>query len=212
MTQAGGDSDFSRDWEAVRAQAEIQFAPVELPETPPPPGWWQRFNEWLSDLLSPVAEILVRIWPVLFWVLVALAAALALYGIVRLVAPDLVRLRKRAAVEPDWAPTEQEALALLEDADALAARGRYDEATHLLLQRSVAQIAEIHPDLVEPSSTAREIAALPALPEKARNAFAAISVRVESSLFALRQLSAEDWQAARSAYSEFALGYRSIDT
>lgn len=211
MTQSGGDSDFSHDWEEVRAQAEIQFTPVELPETPQPPGWWERFNDWLSELLAPLAEFLVRIWPVLYWVLIALAAVIILYAIVRLVAPDLVRLRKRRPAETDWTPTEQEALALLEDADALAAQGRYEEATHLLLQRSVGQIAEIRPDLIEPSSTAREIAGLAALPEQARNAFATISERVERSLFALRRLSAEDWQAARSAYADFALGFRGVD-
>ena len=43
------------------------------------------------------------------------------------------------------------------------------------------------------------------LPERARSAFAAIASRVERSLFALRALDAEDWQAARAAYADFAL-------
>ena len=50
-----------------------------------------------------------------------------------------------------------------------------------------------------------DIASLPALSDSARNAFAVIAERVERSLFALRRLSAEDWQAARAAYAEFAL-------
>ena len=66
-------------------------------------------------------------------------------------------------------------------------------------------LADARPDWLEPSSTAREIAALPALPQAARGAFAAIAVRVERSLFALRSLSAEDWHAARAAYADFAL-------
>jgi len=103
------------------------------------------------------------------------------------------------------------ALALLDEADRLAADGRFDEATHLLLQRSVGQIAEARPDLVEPSSTAREIAAQPALPEKARGAFAVIADRVERSLFALRRLSLEDWQAARAAYADFALAHTELE-
>ena len=104
-----------------------------------------------------------------------------------------------------WAPAAGDALALLEDADALAAQGRYDEATHLLLKRSVGQIAAARPDLVEPATTARELAALPSLPDGARTAFGTIATRVERSLFALRTLSADDWQAARAAYAEFAL-------
>ena len=53
--------------------------------------------------------------------------------------------------------------------------------------------------------TARELAALPALPDGARTAFGTIAGRVERSLFALRALGAEDWHAARAAYAEFAL-------
>ena len=63
----------------------------------------------------------------------------------------------------------------------------------------------IAPGWLEPSSTAREIAALPALSQAARGAFATIAERVERSLFALRSLSADDWHAARAAYAEFAL-------
>ena len=59
-------------------------------------------------------------------------------------------------------------------------------------------------------STAREISALPALPEAARKAFGTIAERVERSLFALRTLSADDWHAARTAYAEFALGYTGL--
>ncbi len=102
-------------------------------------------------------------------------------------------------------PDRDEALALLEDADRLAAAGRFDEATHLLLRRSVSQIAGARPDWVHPASTAREIAAISALPDAARRAFALIAGRVERSLFALRALDAADWQAARAAYADFAL-------
>ncbi|PKP64950.1 MAG: hypothetical protein CVT87_01935, partial [Alphaproteobacteria bacterium HGW-Alphaproteobacteria-9] len=79
------------------------------------------------------------------------------------------------------------------------------EATHLLLLRSVGHIADARPDWVDPSSTARELAALPALPDAARTAFGVIAERVERSLFALRRLDRPDWEAARAAYAEFAL-------
>ncbi|MFZ9394426.1 MAG: hypothetical protein ACO25F_00005, partial [Erythrobacter sp.] len=92
-----------------------------------------------------------------------------------------------------------------EDADRLAAQGQFDEATHLLLQRSVSQIAEVRPDWVPPSSTARELAGLSALPEPARLAFGEIVTRVERSLFALSRLERADWEVARAAYARFAL-------
>ena len=202
--------DFSRDWDAMHANGEIQFAPVELPENPPAPDWLTRFVEWLSDLLSPAGDALAGSWPVLFWILVGIGVLLLLYAIYRVVDPKTLRLRKRTEEEEKWTPGEQAALALLDEADRLAADGLFDEATHLLLQRSVGQIAEIRPDLIDPSSTAREIASLPALPDTARHAFTTIAERVERSLFALRGLGSEDWLAARTAYSEFALGYRGL--
>ena len=143
------------------------------------------------------------------WILIALAVAARRRA--RRGATACRSCRRAQAEEPaapDWVPDAGEALALLEDADRLAAEGRYDEATHLLLKRSVGQIAAARPDLLEPSSTAREIAELPALSEAARGAFALIAGRVERSLFALRSLSADDWHAARAAYADFALAAR----
>ena len=204
-SEAAGDA-----WEAMRANGDIQFAPVTMPEPEvrEPPGWLRSIFEFLGDLLAPIGRLLGGAWPVLKWVLLAAIVAGLLYLLWQLLAPVLdlgPRRRKGAEEEVEWAPQREEALALLEDADRLAAEGRYDEATHLLLQRSVNHIARARPDWVEPSSTARELAALPALPDAARNAFSAIATRVERSLFALRSLRAEDWQAARSAYAEFAL-------
>jgi hypothetical protein len=205
-------------WDAVRADGAIQYSPVELPDmNNQPPGWLRSFFEWLADLLRPVGEFLAAIfepigrflglsWPVMQWILIGLLVAGALWFLWKLLAPALrPRVRADDAEEIEWVPQREEALALLEDADRLAAEGRYDEATHLLLKRSVHQIASARPDWVEPSSTARELAALPALPDAARMAFGTIATRVERSLFALRSLGAEDWQAAREAYAAFAL-------
>lgn len=192
----------------MRANGDIQFAPVKMPEQAPPPDWLLRFLEWLRDFFHPVAEKLGISWPVLKWILLGIFALAALALLWRLLAP-IARIRFAPRVSPndeqDWVPDRTAAIALLEDADRLAAEGRFDEATHLLLQRSVNQIAEARPDWLEPSSTAREIAALPALPDRARQAFSTIADRVERSLFALRRLEAEDWHSARAAYADFAL-------
>ena len=197
-------------WEAVRADEAIQFAPVEVapPEPRAPPGWLDAFFEWLGELLEPLGQALGLSWPVFKWVLLAIGIGAALLLMWRMLAPALGWRPRRGEAgddEESWTPDTGAALALLEDADRLAAEGRYDEATHLLLQRSIGQIAEVRPDLVEPASTARELAALGALTDSARTAFGTISTRVERSLFALRSLDSEDWHAARSAYAEFAL-------
>lgn len=208
MTTGPGEIErASEAWRAVRADDSIQYSPFELPEEQPPepPGWLRSIFEWLADLLAPVGELLGMSWPVFKWVLLGIGVVLLALLLWRLVSPALAWRPKPGIEEEAWVPDRTQAIALLEEADRLAAEGRYDEATHLLLQRSVGQIAAARPDWVEPSSTARELAALPALPEAARGAFAVIAERVERSLFALRRLGAEDWQAARAAYADFAL-------
>lgn len=204
--EAGGNQTAGQGWETVRSDSSIQYAPVQPPETPETPGWLKDLGEWLAEVFAPLGRFLADSWPVLKWVLLALAIAAIAYFLYQLIAPLIEKTGSLAAPDDEeWVPRREEALALLEDADRLAAEGRFDEATHMLLQRSVSHIAHARPNWVEPSSTAREIAALPALPDTARAAFSAISTRVERSLFALRSLGADDWQAARDAYSEFAL-------
>jgi hypothetical protein len=191
----------------MRGSSDIQFAPIPPIKPPQTPDWLKVLGEWLRWLFEPMGQALGLSWPVIEKVLIALAILGALFLLWRLVVqPLLSRKAKSAPAEhPDWAPAHAHAVALLEDADRLAAEGRFGEAAHLLLQRSVNHIAEARPGWLHPASTAREIAALPLLPDRARSAFGVIAARVERSLFALRPLDAADWQAARGAYADFAL-------
>ena len=193
-------------WQELRADDGVQFEPITPPEPDPPPQWLQDLLEALAAFFSPIGQWLAENWSWLRWALLALGIVLLCALIWSLVAPLLGRTRKPgpSAGAEEWVPPSAEATALLEEADRLAAAGNYDGATHLLLKRSVRQIADHRPGLVEPSSTARELAANRLLPENARGAFAVIAERVERSLFALRRLAVEDWQAAREAYARFA--------
>lgn len=199
----------ARQWEAVRAASDIQFSPLNpapVAEPPQYPAWLEALGEWLKSLFAPLGKSLGMSWPVVQNVLIALAVLLAVALLWKLVLEPLMGWqRKPKAEEEEWAPIREHAVALLEDADRLAAEGRYGEAAHLLLQRSVGHIADARPGWLQPASTAREIASLASLPERARTAFGVIAARVERSLFALRDLDAADWQAARSAYADFAL-------
>lgn len=200
-------------WQALRADGNVQFAPVEIPETPPrQPSWFEEFLQdlakFFADVFGPVGQALAASWWWIQWVLLGIAVLFAAVLLVRLYGPGFGRKSQRKADAPvaeEWQPDSAASIALLEDADRLAAQGRFDDATHLLLQRSVAQIAAARPGWVEPSTTARELAALPALPEAARGAFGVIAARVERSLFALTTLDRADWEAARAAYAQFAL-------
>ena len=196
----------SSAWRELRADSDIQFAPVTIPDAPAPePGWLEQVLRWLAEQFN-LGQFFAGSWPVLRWVLLAVLVVAVLFIIYRLVEP-LLQTRRRDGMTEDagWVPATSDTMALLEDADSLAAEGRFDEATHLLLRRSVGQIAAARPDWVEPSSTARELAALAALPEAARSAFGVIAERVERSLFALRALDRDDWETARAAYADFAL-------
>jgi len=144
---------------------------------------------------------------VIFWVAVAAVVGFLLYLIVTHFTGFKWPLRRPAeegGADDSWRPEAAEARELLGEADALAAEGRYSEAAHLLLFRSIEDIDEKRPDLVRPALTSRDIAALDAIPGRPRSAFARIAMLVERSLFAQRPLAQPDWTDCRAAYEEFA--------
>ena len=214
MTVAGGviagSQAAARDsaaWDSLRADSSIQFAPVPPPPPQVTPDWLLAVGRFLERLLRPLGELMGMDWRWLMWTLIAAAGAGALWlGWTLLIAPWLAKRRiKDDATSEEWTPDRAAALALLEDADRLAAAGQYGEAAHLLLLRSVGQIGQVRPGLLSPASTAREIGGLRGLPERARHAFATIALVVERSLFGLRGAGESDWTRAREAYAEFAL-------
>jgi hypothetical protein len=206
---------------ALRADPDIQFQ-LQPAEMPKPPEWLLALSRWLGHALRPVGRFFKWIgsfmpdapWArILLWTVLALAAA-------ALLAALWIRLRdgswrwpfrrrarpaEAAPEEESWAPEAGEARAWLSDADALAAEGRYAEAVHHLLLRSVDDIARRRPRLVRPALTSRELAAATAVPTGARALFARIAGLVERSLFGGRPVSAEDWTAARGDYADFVL-------
>ena len=108
------------------------------------------------------------------------------------------------APAPAYQPDQSAAKALIGDIDALAATGRYDEAVHTLLLRSIEDMKANNPRIVARDLTSREISGLDILSRTAKTAFAGISARVERSLFGGRALSREDFEHCREAYQGFA--------
>lgn len=183
------------------ADAGIQTAlPQPEPVAPPP--------EWLTSLFDTIARFFEWSGPALKYLLWALAAALLLFLAYRLVPAFAAWVdSRRGRVKPDdEAPTglaeATAARARLADADALASEGRFAEAVHLLLARSVDDIAEQRPGLVQPALTARDLGAARELPVAARGAFARIARAVEISLFGGRQIDRQIWDDCRAAYAE----------
>lgn len=193
-------------WKTIRADGSIQFdLPEKLPEPRDPPP------EWLEPVLRAIGNFVQWVgggWQVILWVIGIVIAIALLFALVPSLREWIAeRLGRRRVVEeaPAWTPTETRARALLEDADALAAEGRFDEAVHLLLFRSIDDIVAWRGDVVRPADTSRDIARAEALPPHARGVFAGIVAAVERSLFGGRALGADDWQRARADYAGFAL-------
>jgi Domain of unknown function (DUF4129) len=155
---------------------------------------------------APYARIFL--WTILGVAAAALAATV--YQRLRHGEWRLPRRRRSVAVEPGpeeeaWSPEAAPARSWLREADALAAQGRYAEAVHHLLFRSIEDIARRRPRLVRPALTSRELAAAEALPPPARSLFARIAALVEHSLFGGRPVAAGDWTEARAAYADLVL-------
>lgn len=190
----------------MRATDDIQFVPSERTKPPELPQWWQDFLNWLDGLFSPVVEGIAGIWPMVRILLLVLLAAGVLTLIWVILTPYAEQWRGRKPADQDsWQPEPDHARALLADAEALAAAGRFEQAVRLLLHRSIADIEDRRPDLLRPSSTAREIERFDRLPDAARTMFAVIAGQVERGLFAALPIDESGWQAARDAYAGFAL-------
>ncbi len=171
---------------------------------------WE-WPSWLKDLGQAFSQLLGGALPLLnwvFWAGVGAAVLLMLWVIAReVMGVRLAKARREKAgrARPaDWAPDARKARALLENADRLAAQGRFDLAVRLILHRSIEDIDVKQPRLVRPSLTARDIAALESLPAAARAAFAQIAAIVEFSAFAGQPIGEPAFTRCRAAYESFA--------
>ena len=191
-------ASFAEAHRRLLADSSIQFdlAPYKQPE---PPAWLR----WLGEALEAIFPVL----KILFWVGVAALALYILYVVARRLSGSQWPWAKkppREDQEESWRPAEAPARALLREADALAAEGRFSEAAHLLLFRSIEDIESRRPKLVRPALTSRDIAGAPELPSAPKHAFSTIVMLVERSLFGGRMLGEQDWRECRTAYESFA--------
>ena len=193
MSAATSDESFAAAHRALLADKDTQFA---LPAVVPP-----QVPSWLRDLIDALAGS-GPVAKTMFWVVVAGLAAALLYAIWR-----WWRQRERRVAEPQvevWRPEAAPARALLAEADALAAQGDFAGAAHLVLLRSVEQIAARRPGHIRPALTSRDIAGAPILPGDVARAFALIAEVVETGLFAARPVAEAAWTRCRTAYADVA--------
>lgn len=193
--------DYLRDGALQLTRPEQQETRIEPSN---PPDWLQSIGRFL-EALGPVFQFV-------FWCAVFLVAAALLWFLfgeairMRLGWQKKPKTRTRDDVLTDIRPDAQRARSLLEEADALAREGKFAEAVHLLLFRSIEDIQERLEGGVAPSLTAREIAGLGSLPDRAKRALRPVIQIVEQSFFGGRDVDANGWQTARRSYEDFAFG------
>ncbi len=200
-TSAGGaDSAFAAAHAELRADQSLQFQ-MDALVPPEPPAWL----EPLARFLQAIAPFLVYV----FWAGVAVVVLLILYVIGTEIMRRLPGRKQDSVTEaqpaPAYRPAYARAKALLEEADRLAAQGRYSEAARVLLHRSIEDLEQVFSLAIGPGLTSREIARLDPLSPQGRDVFSGIARAVEMSLFGGRALGANDFAQCREAYASFAL-------
>lgn len=194
----------------VNKDHDLQTSFINLPKPDPHQYDFMRsiakaigsFLHGMGELFSPIAPVL----PYLLYAIAIAAVLILLSPVARLfLTTRFERLfaRDNLRGETAWRPTKAAVTALLSEIDALAADGRYDEAVHLLLIRSVADINAFRPDLVQLHYSARDILTHPLLPAAARPAFQQIVEWVEKSYFAGIAAGKAGFDACRRAYIAF---------
>ncbi|WP_236621626.1 hypothetical protein [Asticcacaulis benevestitus] len=172
-------------------------------------AFWKKVMDSIGHFFEGIAKVFAPLGPFMPYILGALAIALIavlLSPVVRLmISTRFQRLFQRDHLRADapWRPTREAVVALLADIDALAVKGDYDEAVHLLLARSVADINAFRPNMVRKHYSARDISSHPLLPEAARPAFVEIVRWVEMSYFAGIPAGKAGFDACRAAYVAF---------
>ena len=195
---------FEDAFRTLKRQNQLQF---ELPSKPT----IQRSN-WLDKILEPILKFFSAFTPLfqtIFWVLIVGIVALFLYIIGN--ALRHVRFKSKnnengqGNTLPLYRPSQKQALILLEQVDALAAKGQYAEAVHQLLFKSIQDISIARPSVIKRSYTSREISTLGPLDQSTQEAFSLITREVERSHFGAQVINQEAFLRCREAYAQFAL-------
>ena len=146
----GAGDRFASAYKSLREDGSVQFD-LTRPDPPPtPPSWLGDFFSWLDRVMKPVADFFRWIdsfFPdapyarILLWFVLAILAAALLWLVYQRLRHGAWQWRRTPApaaeplLEEEWAPDHAPARRWLEEADELAAAGRYGEAIHHLLIR-----------------------------------------------------------------------------
>jgi hypothetical protein len=202
------DETLQASFRKLKRNDSLQFELPNAPPAPKTPGWLKALGEFLNSLFSLLAPLL----KIVFWIGLGVLIAGALYLLTQTIYTAIQARKDRAVVKtpavppPLYQPEHKQARILLDEIDALAAQGRYDEAVHTLLFRSIQDIDANRPNVIRRSLTSREIGQLPILTPQAQDAFGTIAQIVEHAYFGGHTIGQTEFDQARAAYASLALG------
>jgi hypothetical protein len=207
--------------------------PPPIPETPPRPSseressresggadggggggsieddGWEKGSDGTGDPREPRAPAdwnfeLSEFWKIVLYVV---AAILVIAVVTAFVRAFLSREREKKEVRPAAVPAHDPArpvpAAAFDDADRLAHEGRFAEAIHALLLRTLAGLSERGVGLAD-SSTSREIVRDAALTGEARSELGGLVESVEVSRFGSVVPDAAEYAACRARFERLA--------
>ena len=197
------EEDIERAYRRVKRDEAYQYELAEpIPVRPP-----SAFERWLGKILGALFSVLAPLLEIIFWLGIGALGVGALYLIGRAVyetrfAKPTLTKKEEVTDIPLYQPAEAQARILLDEVDKLAAEGRYGEAVHTLLFRSIQDIDRNRPNVVRRSLTAREIGSLSVLTENARTAFSKIAGVSELAHFGGVSVNKAGFETARKAYAD----------
>ena len=195
------ETDIERAYRAVKRDESYQLELAEpIPRKPP-----SAFEKWLGRFFEAIFKILGPLLEIIFYLGIGALILGAVYLIGRAVYETrFAKPTVKAAEAPEiplYQPAEAQARILLDEVDRLAAEGRYGEAVHTLLFRSIQDIDRNRPNVVRRSLTSREIGSLSALTLEARSAFSTIAGVSELAHFGGVSVNRAGFETAREAYA-----------
>jgi hypothetical protein len=196
------EAEVESAYRALKRNETYQYDLADpIPRKPP-----SAFSRALGRFLTAIGDIFFPIFRIAFYIGIGILAAGAIYLIGRAIYETRFA---RPAVEttedpetPLYQPAEAQARILLDEVDKLAAEGRYGEAVHTLLFRSIQDIDRNRPNVVRRSLTAREIGSLSVLTQQAKTAFSTIAGVSELAHFGGVSVNQAGFETARQAYAD----------
>lgn len=205
---AGVEEDVREVYETPNLQREVE---VELPDgwgTLPPTQVPKEPEQAPEEADEPrVSQGAGEIGGILMWILIALTGGAALAALIMRLSNYHPEVKGQGEAE---APPPLPAADLRRDAEteaeALARAGRYGEAIHALLLKTLEALAR-HRRL-RPALTSREILAAIELHPEAQGALAQLVDAVEISLFGGQIPGEQAWRACQASFERFIGAYQ----